>query len=323
MSLVRLSVGDRARGFKKLVSNWIGGRPIGTTLELTRRCNARCDYCGHWQEPRRQELDTDGWVDVVRTLAPLAVTVCGGEPFMRRDCLEIVRRIKALPGYRYVAIITNGHFLSQDRAKALLDTGIDQINISLNFPDERQDTDRKLPGLYKRISEIVPWMTAQGADVQLNTILMRDNLDDVLTIVERARTWNSKVLFTLYSELPGANHEHSYTPAEIPRMEALCKRFIELRRSHGLVANEEWYLQKIPDYLRGERIGGCTAGRKTVHITPEGMVRPCAELEPVGHYKTFRASEQPQLACTACFQACRGEAQSPLTPKRVVEYLVA
>jgi MoaA/NifB/PqqE/SkfB family radical SAM enzyme len=322
MSLVRVSVGDKARGFKKMVSNKLAGRPLGTTLELTRRCNARCDYCGHWQEPKRNELDTDGWVDVVRTIDPLAVTICGGEPFMRRDCLEIVRRIKALPGYRYVAIITNGHFLSRERAGALLDTGIDQVNVSLNYPDERQDGDRQLKGLYKKIEDIVPWMTSRGAEVQLNSILMRDNLDDILGIADRARTWGARMLVTLYSELPGANHEHVFTKDDLARVAKLCKQLIHLRRTESLVANEEWYLEKIPDYLAGERIGGCTAGRTSVHVTPEGMIRPCAELEPVAHYSTFRAKDQPHLDCTACFQACRGEAQAPLTPKRIVQYLI-
>ena len=105
---------------------------------------------------------------------------------MRKDALEIIRAVRAEPGWRYVSIITNGWFLTEDRAQKLMDTGIDQINVSLNFPDERQDTDRKLPGLFKKISHIVPWMTARGATVQLNSIIMNDNLEDVVPIAHLA-----------------------------------------------------------------------------------------------------------------------------------------
>ena len=82
--------------------------------------------------------------------------------------------------------------------------------MSLNFPDERQDTDRKLPGLFKKISHIVPWMTARGATVQLNSIIMNDNLEDVVPIAQLAHSWGASVMYTLYSELPADNHGHLF-----------------------------------------------------------------------------------------------------------------
>ena len=64
---------------------------------------------------------------------------------MRKDALEIIRAVSAEPGWRCVSIITNGWFLTEDRAQKLMDTGIDQINVSLNYPDERQDTIASCP----------------------------------------------------------------------------------------------------------------------------------------------------------------------------------
>src|SRR5206468_11013296 len=121
--------------------------------------------------------------------------------------------IKRLPGAGYVSIIASGWLLNRTRAEALMATGIDQINVSLNWPDERQDADRKLPGLWKRVSAIVPWMIQRGAHVQLNTVLMQDNLDEIPRIVALAETWRAGVLFTLYSELPAANRNHLFSPA--------------------------------------------------------------------------------------------------------------
>src|SRR5215471_2577058 len=135
MSLLQLGWADKARGLAKFIAVRAHARPYSITLELTRRCNARCDYCDHWREPRRNELDTAGFVDVVRHFDPLSVTLCGGEPFMRSDVIDIAARVKALPGWRYLSIITNGWFLGEDRAQALLATGIDQVNVSLNWPD--------------------------------------------------------------------------------------------------------------------------------------------------------------------------------------------
>jgi len=321
MSVIQVSWPDKIRGVAQYIKARINGRPLGVTLELTRRCNAKCDYCDHWREPKRKELDTDGFVDVVRHFDPLAVTVCGGEPLIRKDAVEIVRRSKKLPGYRYVAIITNGWFMLEPKAQELLDAGIDQFNISLNFPDERQDEDRKLRGLYDRIAHIVPWLTRQGAHVQLNTILMQDNLDDVLDIVNLADDWGAKVLLTLYSELPAGNRRHLFAPEMRERVRDLCAELLSIQRTRGIIANEAWYLEHVPVFVDGAQIGGCTAGKQTIHVTPEGLVRACAELPPISHYKDYSVREQPWTDCTACFQACRGESQAPITVARIIDHL--
>lgn len=313
---------DKVRAVGAIVANRAYDDPINITLELTRRCNARCDYCNHWQEQRQTEQDIAEYVAVVRRFRPFSVTICGGEPFMRKDALEIIRAVVDEPGWRYVSIITNGWFLTEDRAQKLLDTGIDQINVSLNFPDERQDTDRKLPGLFKRISHIVPWMTSRGARVQLNTIMMNDNLEDVVPIAELAHSWNASVMYTLYSELPADNHGHLFP---IERQQKLFSVLAELsalkRRLPGVVGNAQWYFDMIPTYVSGTVIDGCTAGKKTLHISPGGMVRPCAELPVVGHYSEYDHRAAAPIACTRCFQACRGEVQAPLTIARVIDAL--
>src|SRR5262249_52230887 len=267
--------------------------------------------------------DTADFIDVVRHFDPLSVTLCGGEPFLRRDLLAIAAGVKALPGFRYVSIITNGWFLSEERAQALLATGIDQINVSLNWPDQRQDADRHLPGLFARIAHIVPWMAARGANVQLNSILMQDNLDQAIPIVSLAESWGARVLFTLYSELPADNRSHLFPPEARERLRVLIEELRTLRRTRRVIANEDWYLEHIPLYVDGQPIPGCTAGKRTLHVTPQGMVRPCAELPPTVHYKEYDVPKQPWTDCTACFQACRGEVQAPISLKRIVEYLAA
>jgi pyrroloquinoline quinone biosynthesis protein E len=321
---VRHTLGDKLRAVGAMLSNRAYDEPLNITLELTRRCNAKCDYCNHWQEQKRTEQDLADYVAVIRRFNPFSVTICGGEPFMRRDALDIIGAIVDLPGWRYVSIITNGWFLSEDRAQKLLDTGLDQVNVSLNFPDERQDIDRKLPSLFKKIAHIVPWMTARGGNVQLNTIIMNDNLEDIVPIAHLAEQWNASVMYTLYSELPADNHGHLFPSARLPKLNAVLDELSTLKaRRPSLIANTQWYFDMIPTYVSGTVIGGCTAGKKTLHISPQGMVRPCAELAPVAHYSEYDHRAAASVTCTRCFQACRGEVQAPITLRRVVEVLRA
>jgi len=315
------SVGTRARGLAALVGNRLRQDPLNVTLELTRRCNARCDYCNHWKEQKQAELDVDGFVRVVERFRPFSVTVCGGEPFLRKDALEIIAAVKRVPGWRWVSVITNGWFLGDEKRDRLVATGIDQINVSLNFPDERQDADRKLPGLWRKIAHAVPALVARGANVQLNTILMNENLDDAVAIARLARAWGATVMYTLYSELPADNHGHLFPRERRERLAEVLRELVAEKRAHRTVANTEWYFERIPSYVDGKVIEGCTAGKQTLHVSPTGMVRPCAELPFVGYFEDYDPRAAAPVDCTRCFQACRGEVQAPITVRRVIDAL--
>jgi MoaA/NifB/PqqE/SkfB family radical SAM enzyme len=315
------SLANRISALGAVVENRIQDNPLNITLELTRRCNAKCDYCNHWREQRQTEQEIADFVAIVQRFTPFSVTICGGEPFMRKDALDIIRAVRDVPGWRYLSIITNGWFLSEERAQKLLDTGIDQINISLNFPDARQDEDRKLPGLFKKISHIVPWLTARGANVQMNSIIMNDNLDDVVPIAHLANSWGASVMYTLYSELPADNHGHLFPIDRQPRLLEVLDELSSLKRKLKNIGNTQWYFDMIPTYISGTPIEGCTAGKKTLHVSPGGMVRACAELPMVSHYSEYDHRSAAPVTCTKCFQACRGEVQAPITIRRLFEVL--
>jgi len=128
---------------------------------------------------------------VVERFKPWAVTI------LRRRALHAPRTpsrssapVKGAPGWRYVSIITNGWFLTDEPLRqAPQDRQSTRSNISLNYPDDRQDEDRKIKGLFKRISHVVPMLTAKGANVQMNSIIMNDNLDGRGAIAKLAHTW--------------------------------------------------------------------------------------------------------------------------------------
>src|SRR5215212_6225759 len=92
------------------------GRVIGDLrLSVTDRCNFRCRYCMPaeglpWLE--RSELLTYEEIErLVGVLAPLGVRslrVTGGEPLVRRDVPELVRRLAAVEGVDDLSLTTNG-----------------------------------------------------------------------------------------------------------------------------------------------------------------------------------------------------------------------
>ena len=106
-------------------------------LSITDLCNLRCRYCMPDGVPKLAHEEILTYEEFLRLAALFArcgvdtIRVTGGEPLMRRDVDQLVRGLKAIPGIRKVAITTNGTLLAR-QLPALLDAGLDSVNISLD-----------------------------------------------------------------------------------------------------------------------------------------------------------------------------------------------
>src|SRR5260370_39171225 len=97
---IALSPLEKLRAAGKFLDVTFNNRPLTASIEVTKRCNARCDFCDYWKITDRDEM-TD-FTDVVRRFDPLVVVFTGGEPMLRRDLVPLVKQIQALPGVRYL-----------------------------------------------------------------------------------------------------------------------------------------------------------------------------------------------------------------------------
>jgi cyclic pyranopterin phosphate synthase len=120
-----------------MLEDGFGREVTGVRVSLTDRCNFDCVYCHNEglgdtrgpMEPADDEMSTD---DVVRLLEVAAefdidsVKFTGGEPMLREDLEEIVRRT---PNSMETSLTTNGTFLPE-RATDLADAGLERVNVS-------------------------------------------------------------------------------------------------------------------------------------------------------------------------------------------------
>ena len=82
-------------------------------------------------QPRGNEIATDAWVRVFREAAALGVLhlhLTGGEPALRPDLEELVRAGRA--ANLYVNLITSGIGLTERKLDALIDAGLDHLQLS-------------------------------------------------------------------------------------------------------------------------------------------------------------------------------------------------
>jgi len=117
------------------------GPPLWLLAELTYRCPLHCVFCFNPVDFARQEdeLDTDGWIRTLREARALGSVQCGfsgGEPLLRHDLETLVGEAHKL-GY-YTNLLTTGVGLTDARARALKDNGLDHVQLS--FQDSTRET---------------------------------------------------------------------------------------------------------------------------------------------------------------------------------------
>jgi GTP 3',8-cyclase len=315
---IALSPLEKLRAAGKFLDVTFNKRPISVSIEVTKRCNARCDFCDYWKLSDRDEM-TD-FTDVVRRFDPLVVVFTGGEPMLRRDLVPLVKQIKGLPGFRYITVLTHGGFLTEAKIEELVAAGVNQINISMNYPDVRQDKERGLPGLFERLEKTVPKMVAGGYNVfTFASMLMVDNMHDAEPLVRLAHKWGINIAFSGYNDLKNGNQKHFVSKEQMAEFRSVCGRLMKLKRELGNVMTSDYFFETLPRFYEEREIKGCRAGQVMIHVTPKGMVQPCAELGAVAHYSDFLPGTYSGPNCGACFDACRSEVEAPVTLRRIGE----
>jgi MoaA/NifB/PqqE/SkfB family radical SAM enzyme len=293
-------------------------RPLLVHFEVTMRCNARCGFCDYWKtDPSERERELRDYAEIARYFKPMVITFTGGEPTLRRDLEALVASVAGAVRLKYITLITHGAKLSPERARSLWDAGINQFNISLDYLDERHDEARGIPGLSARILATVPAMRAAGVDnIRFNTVIKRDNIADIMPIVHRADEIGAGVNLSVYTASKNGNEQHVMGADELPALDALVRELLAFkRRRRGVITNSDYYLARIPRYVRGEMTEPCQSGIRTIHVDPAGWVKRCPDYPTDFHWRDFRRYTPVQ--CNDCYYACRGEAQAPMRLSRV------
>jgi MoaA/NifB/PqqE/SkfB family radical SAM enzyme len=315
----KITFKELLQGSRKFLRMKLGLGLFSVNLEVTRRCNLRCDFCDYWRGkgPERRRAD---YGPIIRRLDPLHLTITGGEPLLRPDLPELIRAIRRGSGFVYMNLITNGSLLTVDRALSLWHAGLTQLSVSLDFPDERHDRQRGAPGLWAHLRELLPSLGKSEIDnLCLNTVIMEENLEDLLPIARLAKRSGFKVSFSTYNPHKNNNPLHSVSSTRLALLERVVGELRRWKREERNITNSDFYLERIPRYFRDGAVSGCLAGKKWVQVSPDGSLRRCSERECLGSWRTFRPTLVPLTTCQECWYACRGEAEAPLGIKRIVE----
>jgi len=310
----KLTSSEMAIGGYKFFRYLVKGGLLDINLEVTKRCNAHCNFCDYWKEENPPELRD--YVPVVKRLKPLSVGLTGGEPFLRKDLADVISSLRKNFGFLFISLITNGSLLTLDRGIEVWEAGLDELSISLDYFDKRHDQDRGLPGLAEHILSLAPRLKSAGINLGFNVVIKNGNYREIPEIISQSSQMGIRVSLSTYNCWRINNETHMVKETELSALKDTVQKIKDLKNRCVNLTTSEYYLDRIPEFFAKRAIPGCTAGLNWIQVTPDGMIKRCSDHPIAGHYSDWRNSLFEPTTCDRCWYACRGAAQEPWTLKR-------
>ena len=314
--MTKFSPLDALKFVPKGIYNYVTNRPLIISFEVTlsRNCNCRhCDLGGMIKDEK--QIKPDDYARLTRLLNPPVVQISGGEPLLRKDIVDIVKAIKQSNAVPYLILVTNGALLNEDNYLQLREAGVNQLSVSLDFPDGRHDEFRRHRGLYKHLAQTIPQLAKFGHhDIILNTAITKANLKDVLPLAQKVKDWNVSISYSAYTSL--RTGDKSYCISNERDLELLRKtiyELIELRKQGNHITNSKAVLLDTLKFFEQGYMPHCKAGIRFFIVMPDGAFIPCSlHRNRYSNQKEMIKSFSRTNQCGGCYVSIRSYSDRPL-----------
>ncbi len=309
------------------------------------RCNMKCGFCIHAAVDARTtpSISPEQWGKVFKKANSLLhLTITGGEPFLRKDFVEIVDNIIKNCNVPRISIKSNGFYI--DRIKKYVPEIIQKhpnteftLSISLDGQEEIHDKVRKFKGAYKKVLETIAEMKQYrkypNFFLRLASVITQDNKHVLEQLFEETASW------------PIDFHELILL-RDVPAKEqlALKKDYERLSKIQHKRTSKSWqrsfngrlfekiHLETVKRIDSDKVYSPCKAGGRFVEVLPDGIVRGCeveklwdvsnigsvnnTNLDIVDIVKSAKAKEFQKIAknCTCTFE-CANAINTVYDPK--------
>ena len=290
--------------------------PLALIAEVTHRCPLHCVYCSNPLELAavQSELSTAEWTSIFQQCGKLGMLhahFTGGEPLARTDLTELIAAARAAG--LYTNLITSGIGLNEQRLQALVDAGLDHIQIS--FQDSREEPANWIAGAKAHAHKIELSRAIRKHKIAftVNLVVHRQNLDhleEMIAFIEQLNPERVEIANAQYYGWALANRA-----ALMPTREQLEKSIAIVDAAEKRLAGRMRIDSVVPDYY-AKYPKACMGGwgRRLMLINPAGKVLPChaAEVLPGLSFENVREKTLAWIwQESSSFQRFRGEEWMP------------
>jgi len=189
-------------------------------VAITPECNFNCVYCrvgGEGLPPNGVLMSSEEIIGVVKVASEVGfkhLKITGGEPTLRKDLFEIIYGCSELESLDEVQLVTNGSALTKEYAQRLVDSGLDNITISLDAASREKFKDMTKRDRFEKVISGIYAAREVGLPVTINSVVMQRNKREVEGLIEIARKTGSRLKLLDYMKVNGNGWETGYFPFE-------------------------------------------------------------------------------------------------------------
>lgn len=234
------------------------------------RCNLKCKHCFTTKftpKPRTMTLnDLHNLAEQADALGLCQFTISGGEPLLFDDLDEVIAALN--PAKFHLAMSTNGHFLTFEKAVHLKKIGLDKVKISLdNFDEKLHNDNRNSNGAYKKAIDAMFAAQKAGLQVVIQHVVSRQTAQsgNTIKLAEYAEQNGFDLDIVVAKALGEWEGRHDVLISE-EDANFLC----ELNQKHPVARRDV-----TPAF---GMLKGCGAVNSNLHITQYGDVLPCGYI---------------------------------------------
>ena len=336
--------------------------PINLTLSVTNMCNSRCQSCDIWKiypaekERLAEELNIEEIEKIFRSVGEVYFfNISGGEPFLRKDLIDIVRLACIHLKPSVVHIPTNA--LSPQKIAAITEEMLigmrtwspgTKLTLKPSFDGvgEFHDWVRGIPGNYAKLVHTLGLLRElrQKYDhlrVGVGTVISTMNLERLPEIIEEASKFGVDTYISEVAEErremrnvgTGITPDHEAYRRGISAFREETERRLEDATGLELLtqAMRHHYYEITTEWLKERKqVIPCYAGISNAHISAYGELWPCAILadsKSLGNLKQhgydFWSVWHSRQAQTVRAGIKRGECDCPLANQAYANILLS
>ena len=290
-------------------------KPTSICLKLSERCNSKCVHCDIWKNRREDALTTEQWLRTLdgirRWLGPANIVLTGGEIFLRRDVMAIVRHATRIG--LVCEVLSNGLLIRRHHCEDLVEAQVDQVTISLDgVTPETHRAIRRVPRMYERIvrtvADLDEFRRRHGARLKilLKMVVMRPNLHEVVPMADWVRErGQADVQFQPIEQnyaRPddlGWFRDSDLWIRDVDALRTVASQLISRKRAGHPIRNTVESLEAMVRYFEDpereiRRVRShdashdsetCLVGVGSMVISSNGAVRWCFQMPPAGNVR--------------------------------------
>ncbi len=282
--------------------------PLAIFLAPTQRCNFACKKCmigrcGNINP--KEEMSTEQILSLLAELKKCGtkiIALWGGEPLMHQDLGLIIKTAHSLGMYIYMT--TNGYFLTPEKRKMLLNSGINSISISLDHTKpEEHDELRGIKGSFNTIIDGIKGLVSEADEkinIGINMVVNKYNISELVPMAKLSRKL-SVHWFKIMPEHAGYPFsDRLFKDSGILFSSDDGRKFIQamketeqILRQGRLYTNSQYYRLGMATYFNGaDAPQRCKAGYLLANINSYGDVSLCSrDKRIVGNVKKIPFKE--------------------------------